>query len=100
MHPYKTLNVSLSDDSETVRKAYLYAVRSHPPESDPVGFQRINEAYELIKTEDSRLKREIGIKPSKSTHLSSPMEAAVAFLKSDVDPTPPEEDAFYTFLRS
>lgn len=100
MHPYQTLHVTLDDDSETIRQAYLDAVRRHPPESDPEGFRLINDAYELIKTEDARLSREIGGKISGSTILASPMEAALMFFKADLDPKPPAEADFYTFLRS
>jgi curved DNA-binding protein CbpA len=100
MHPYQTLHVTLDDDSDTIRQAYLDAIRRHPPESDPDGFRLINDAYELIKSEDSRLTREIGANGSGRTILASPMEAALIFFNADVDPKPPVEADFYTFLRS
>lgn len=100
MHPYQTLRVNLNDDSDTIRQAYLDAIRRHPPESDPESFSLINDAYELIKTEDSRLTREIGSHISGSIALATPIEAALTFFKADLDPTPPTEADFYTFLRS
>jgi curved DNA-binding protein CbpA len=100
MHPYLTLHVTPNDDSQAIRQAYLEAVRRHPPESDPEGFRLINDAYEMIKTEDARLSREIGGKISGSTVLASPMEAAWKFFEADPDPKPPAEADFYTFLRS
>ncbi len=100
MHPYQTLHVNLNDDSDTIRQAYLDAIRRHPPESDPESFRLINDAYELIKTENSRITREIGVKVSGSTFQASPIESALMFFKADLDPTPPNEADFYTFLRS
>lgn len=106
MHPYKTLNLSPESDSdsdfnsETIRQAYLDAVLLHPPESDPIGFKRINDAYEQIKTEELRVSREIRVGVPGTYHFSSPKEAAIAFLKADLDPAPPSEEAFYTFLKS
>jgi hypothetical protein len=35
-------------DSLSVRRAYLGLLRHHSPESDPVGFQRLRAAYELL----------------------------------------------------
>ena len=99
MHPYRTLQVALDDDSETIRQSYLNAIRRHPPESDPEGFRLINDAYDLIKTEDRRLMREIGLKTSTS-YLDSPMGAALAYFQAEIDQVPPAEEAFYTFLQS
>ena len=100
MDPYKTLNLSLKSDSQMIRQAYLDAVLLHPPESDPTGFKRINDAYEQIKTEELRIGRQIKVGLSSSYTFSSPKEAAIAFLKSDIDPAPPSEEEFYTFLKS
>jgi len=44
------LGVTREDDDDRVRRAYLKAVRRHPPERDPEGFQRVREAYELAKS--------------------------------------------------
>lgn len=100
MDPYSTLNVSLDADSATIRKAYLAAIRRHPPESDPAGFRVINEAYEQIKTEELRLMREIGGPGSKGATCASPLEAAQIFFKTDLDPAPPSEEEFLKFLKS
>ena len=100
MHPYQTLQVTLDDDSVTIRKAYVDAIRRHPPESDPESFRLINDAYQLINSEDARLTREIGSASSSSTIPGSPIEAALAFFKSNIDPKPLAESDFYAFLRS
>ncbi len=43
------LGLSTPASAEAIRRAYLRAVRVHPPERDPDGFRRIREAYELLK---------------------------------------------------
>jgi len=100
MQPYKTLNVSLDADSETIRQARMDAIRQHPPESDPDTFNLINLAFDQIDTEDKRIKREIGAAPKERHHMESPLEAFVAFLQADIHPFPPAEDDFYNFLKS
>jgi len=35
--------------AEALKRAYLKKVRAHPPERDPEGFQRVREAYELLR---------------------------------------------------
>jgi hypothetical protein len=42
------LAVSRDVTKDGLRRAYLRAVRAHPPERDPDGFQRVREAYELL----------------------------------------------------
>lgn len=102
MHFYRTLGVTPADDDETIRQAYLAAVRKHPPERDPEAFQRITNAYALIDTADKRIRRELAIPESKEAkdHFDTPMEAVSEFLHADIDPVPPAEEDFYAFLRS
>src|SRR4051794_6979864 len=52
-----TLGVGGAGEWETLsaaglKKAYLKRVRAHPPERDPQGFQRVREAYELLRALD------------------------------------------------
>ena len=56
MNPYDILGVSPEADDETVRNAYLEAVRRFPPERDSERFSAISEAYQTLKDEDSRLR--------------------------------------------
>jgi curved DNA-binding protein CbpA len=99
MHPYHTLKVPANADSDTIRKAYLEAIRRHPPEHEPERFRLVGQAYSSIKSEDGRLQREIGLHIPASDAFTSPLEAVAAFWKADLDPQPPCEDDFHSFLR-
>lgn len=55
MNPFAVLSVDETADDAAVRAAYLAAVRTHPPDRDPAGFQRVREAYDAIRDEERRL---------------------------------------------
>jgi len=55
VNPFAVLGVDEAADDAAVRAAYLAAVRAHPPDRDPAGFQHIREAYEAIRDEERRL---------------------------------------------
>lgn len=55
MNPFAVLGLDEPADDAAVRAAYLAAVRAHPPDRDPAGFQRIREAYDAIRDEERRL---------------------------------------------
>lgn len=55
MNPYLVLNVSETSDDQTIRNAYLMAIKRFQPETHPERFQSLNVAYESIKTEEKRL---------------------------------------------
>ena len=99
MHSYHTLKVPLNADSETIRQAYLDAIRRHPPEHEPERFRLVGQAYSSIKSENERLRREMGLSVQASDSFASPLEALAAFWKADLDPTPPSEEDFHSFLR-
>ena len=46
---WKELGVDPGADAETVRRAYLRLIKARKPESDPAGFQRAREAYEIAR---------------------------------------------------
>lgn len=52
--PYRLLGVSTDADDESVRGAYIAAVRACPPERDPRRFEQIRAAYEAIATARDR----------------------------------------------
>lgn len=51
---YEILNLDKSADIKDIKKAYARLLRQHSPETDPVGFQKIREAYEILSDESSR----------------------------------------------
>ena len=53
--PYAVLDVSEDADDDRIKKAYLAMVRRYPPERCPQEFQKVYAAYELIRTEESRI---------------------------------------------
>jgi len=55
VNPFAVLSLDEDASDAAVRAAYLAAVRAHPPDRDPAGFQRIREAYDAIRDEDRRL---------------------------------------------
>lgn len=55
LNPFTILNIKETADDDTVRAAYLHAIRHSPPDRDPEGFQRIRQAYEAICDAEKRL---------------------------------------------
>lgn len=57
LDPYLVLGLTeTAVDDEQVRQAYIQAVRLNPPEQSPEAFARISEAYQQVRTEESRLR--------------------------------------------
>ena len=52
--PYRLLGVSTDADDESVRAAYIAAIRASPPERDPRRFKQIRAAYVAIATARDR----------------------------------------------
>lgn len=46
MNPFDTLGLSPDADDRAIRRAYAQRLKQHRPDEDPVGFQRITEAYQ------------------------------------------------------
>ncbi len=57
--PYAILGVPRTADDNQIKRAYFQAVRVHPPERDPEGFQRIRKAYERIRTAEDRAQTDL-----------------------------------------
>jgi len=55
VNPFSVLDVDETAGDDAVRAAYLEAVRRHPPDRDPEGFQRIRSAYDAIRDAERRL---------------------------------------------
>lgn len=43
------LGITIDVEEDVARRAYLKAIRQHPPEEDPAGFQRLREAYDTVR---------------------------------------------------
>ncbi|MCC7208754.1 MAG: J domain-containing protein, partial [Anaerolineae bacterium] len=54
LNPYAVLGLDASATMLDIKRAYFLAVRQHPPESDPAGFQRIRAAYDALRTPAAR----------------------------------------------
>jgi len=54
MNPFEVLGVETDADDETIRNAWLEAVRRFPPDTHPERFARTREAYERIRDRESR----------------------------------------------
>ncbi len=51
---YNVLGVTREATAEEIKRAYYRAVRKHPPEKDPEGFQRIRHAFETLSNPVAR----------------------------------------------
>ncbi len=54
MNAFEVLGVELDVDDAGVKRAYAKKVREHPPEADPEGFQKVYEAFELLRSAEGR----------------------------------------------
>ncbi|MCB9883533.1 MAG: J domain-containing protein [Planctomycetes bacterium] len=59
MNPFSILGVTPEATDEDIRLAYLEAVKRHPPERDAERFQAIVQAFQSIRTEEDRRKRDL-----------------------------------------
>lgn len=52
--PYRQLGVPETADDDTIRAAYLAAIRACPPERDRLRFEQVRAAFEAISSEPRR----------------------------------------------
>ncbi len=74
--PYAMLEISEESGDTEIKKAYLTKVRAYPPERFPDEFQKIRQAYELIRTHDDRLSYALFFR-----RLPEPVEIAELILR-------------------
>jgi hypothetical protein len=68
--------------AEALKRIYLQKVRAHPPERDPHGFQRVREAYELLRA----------LEPARAAfRASTPLFPSTDTSGESVTPTPERE---------
>ncbi len=97
MNPYLALGVPRQADDQTIRRAYLKAIKQAPPDLQPKRFQAVNAAYEQIKDEPGRHRHTLF---NKTVPGDSPVDVFIRYaqLRSQVKPLPFE--AMKEFLRS
>ncbi len=47
--PREILGVALNATDEEIRVAYLRKVKEHPPDRSPAEFERVRDAYEILR---------------------------------------------------
>ncbi len=79
------LGVDSTTDARALRRAYLRALKLHPPERDPEGFRRVRDAFEVLSSEVSTrtISAEVVDAPPSTSEDSSVPDAVV------VAPAPP-----------
>ena len=64
MNPFELLVVGETADDDEIRAAYQRAIVAHPPDRDPDGFQKVREAFDAVRDEETRIEmRLFGPKP-------------------------------------
>jgi curved DNA-binding protein CbpA len=56
---FNILDVSTDASDDDIKKAYLKKVKIYSPEQAPDEFQKIRSAFELINSEDKRIKYQL-----------------------------------------
>ncbi len=57
--PEKTLDVAASATDEEIRAAYLRKVKEYPPDRAPEQFERVRDAYEMLRDPRRRARRRL-----------------------------------------
>lgn len=97
MNPFYILGVPPDADDQTIRKAYLEAIKKATPETNPERFQTLSRAYETVRTETDRNRYQL-------LHVEcsgeSPLDAFVQYSRWRGNPQPIPWEAMKKFLRS
>src|SRR5690625_7616923 len=51
---YKTLGTTANIGNARIKEKYIQALKKHPPETDPEGFEKVRQAYEALKDPEKR----------------------------------------------
>lgn len=65
-NPWEVLGVTQDSSDEAIRAAYLALVRANPPESAPDAFERIRDAYEILRDPRQRMRHMLSADPTES----------------------------------
>jgi len=97
MNPYLVLDLPPDAGDGDVRSAYQRLLRKYPPEHRPEQFQKIQEAYGLLRTSRERWRWKL-------LHLqdqrSGPVEALEEFARLPARMRPPGAKPFLALLKS
>ncbi len=96
MNPYLVLGVPLEADDQTIRQAYLKAIKDSPPDADAKRFQAVSQAYEKIKDQESR---HCHILFNRNCPADSPLDVLARYA-SHRRPAPLAFEAMKEFLQS
>jgi len=97
MNPYLILGIELTAADETIRRAYLEAIKQATPETQPQRFRMLTEAYEKIKDEGSRYRYELLHTDSPG---NSPLEALANHARFGRPLKPVNFEAMKEYLRA
>jgi len=92
---FQELAVDRSASADAVRRAYLRLLKAHKPESDPQGFRRLREAFELARASGAPGVVFGAIPGQVVTHPAEPLRTdpdpdAVATATTPSQPDPPD----------
>jgi curved DNA-binding protein CbpA len=59
MDPIEVLGISQNATDEQIRAAYLLKVREHPPDRAPEQFEKIRDAYEILRDPRRRVRHRL-----------------------------------------
>ena len=97
MSPFIVLNIPVTASDADVRTAYQALLREHTPEQSPEQFQRIQAAYNQVKTERARWRAHVLARPIPG---DNPLDVLAQFAALPKRQNPPGAPAFRSYLRS
>lgn len=95
---FRFLGLSGNADATQIKRAYVRLLRTHRPDEDPIGFQRLREAYEIC-LEQARRREQFSAPPRREPPPpdgeAGPVPMATPPVpKPEPAPAHPSEDAF------
>ncbi len=57
--PWAVLGIAEGASPDEIRRAYLQRVKEHPPERDAEAFERIRDAYGMLREPHRRISRQL-----------------------------------------
>ena len=77
MNAWRVLGISIHSSQEEIRSAYLKKVKEHPPDRAPEEFERIRDAYEILRDPRRRM-RDLLLSADPAAPLGSLIEGQTA----------------------